>query len=897
MKKLNSFKRTLAITLAVLLILGAMPIALAEYGQSENQTYTEEAAGQGQYIEPEAPLTEDEPGIAAAGFGYVTIAPLSTRTTPLDFVANPAPDSNALEGWDWDGTTLTLDGLDLAVTTGTAIRLPSGAAIVLVGPNNSVSSTAGDAISGGFLTISGSGAIDIEAGWNGISVTEVTITGGDITIDASDFGISSSTNINISGGANVAVVAGWNGLYADSGDITIGGAGTVVNVQGGISTSAIFALGTFSVAAGATLYVTVGSSFDLANVIAGLDAGATVTIQLTADITHNQQMTIVTGANVTVTSGSGPYTITRASGFTNYLFNVDAGTLTLENIILDGNNVANSGALVNVWGGTFVMNAGTTLQNNTRAVGDYGGGVFVGGGGTFTMNDGAISGNYAYIGGGVGMSGGTFTMNGGTISGNTTGNHGGGVALSSGTFTMNGGEISGNTAGTEGGGVDIDGGGVFVMNDGEISGNTAGTGGGGVSVIFGTFTMNGGAIIDNTAILDGGGVLVYSTFILGGNSEIIDNTVGGSANNVYLASGRFITLGTDENAPTAYMFVGVHTDTPSGVIVQSGAVPANAGNFTVDAPAGYVVAWNTDGELVIVPVEDTAAITYNANGGAGAMPVNRMVSGLDYTVSANGFTSAGYTFTGWNTAADGTGTAFEPGDEILDVTEDITLFAQWQIIPTPPGGGWLPPPIVSTAPTDPPEDVTEEPAVQNPFEDVFEDDWFFDAVLYAWVNDLMVGTSTEPMLFAPNSTLTRGMVVTVLHRHAGSPDVTGLSNPFDDVAAGRWYADAVIWAADRGIVQGVGGGRFAPGASITRQDLVVMLANYADFAGMTLPVVREYPGFLDDADIADYAKEAIEQFFRAMVVSGRPGNVFDPQGAATRAEFAEMLMNFLEAAE
>jgi hypothetical protein len=199
-----------------------------------------------------------------------------------------------------------------------------------------------------------------------------------------------------------------------------------------------------------------------------------------------------------------------------------------------------------------------------------------------------------------------------------------------------------------------------------------------------------------------------------------------------------------------------------------------------------------------------------------------------------------------------------------------------------------------------------------PFEDVGERDWFADAVMYAYENGYRTGTSANPILFSPNRTLTRGMVVTALYRMAGSPDVSGFANPFNDVDEEKYYTNAILWAAAGGIVSGTGGGKFSPESNITRQDLVVILNNYANFAGMDLPKAREYTAFADDADIRGYAREAVERFFRAMIISGRPqdpfssadggihlepGNVFDPHGNATRAEFAAMLMRFMEAAE
>jgi hypothetical protein len=140
------------------------------------------------------------------------------------------------------------------------------------------------------------------------------------------------------------------------------------------------------------------------------------------------------------------------------------------------------------------------------------------------------------------------------------------------------------------------------------------------------------------------------------------------------------------------------------------------------------------------------------------------------------------------------------------------------------------------------------------------------------------------------------MIVTILYRMEDSPGVSGLANPFSDVSADKYYSNAVIWAAANGIVSGYGGSKYGPEDNITREQLSTILNNYAKFAGIDLPVVREYSGFNDDADIANYAKEAIEQFFRAAIVDGKPNNLFDPKGNATRAEVATMLMNFMKAA-
>jgi len=151
------------------------------------------------------------------------------------------------------------------------------------------------------------------------------------------------------------------------------------------------------------------------------------------------------------------------------------------------------------------------------------------------------------------------------------------------------------------------------------------------------------------------------------------------------------------------------------------------------------------------------------------------------------------------------------------------------------------------------------------------------------------------MLFSPGLALSRAMVVTILYRLEGEPDVSDLDNPFDDVAAGLWYTDAVKWAADAGIVQGYGGGRFGPTDNITRQDLAVILMRYADHNDLEPTAIRDYEGFNDDDAIAAYAKDAVTLCFEIGVINGRDGNVFDPRGNATRAEAAAMLQRFIQA--
>ena len=182
----------------------------------------------------------------------------------------------------------------------------------------------------------------------------------------------------------------------------------------------------------------------------------------------------------------------------------------------------------------------------------------------------------------------------------------------------------------------------------------------------------------------------------------------------------------------------------------------------------------------------------------------------------------------------------------------------------------------------------------NPFEDVAEGDWYYDDVMYVANLGWMTGISTTPMWFGPDGHLTRAMIVTTLYRMENSPAITGLPNLFIDVAEDEWYTDAIIWASANDIIIGYGDGRFGPDDYATLEHLAMIIDRYADLSGALLPELREYLGFDDDADIADYAKASVARLYQAAIIEGKPGNIFVPRGNATRAEFAAMLHRYAE---
>ena len=173
------------------------------------------------------------------------------------------------------------------------------------------------------------------------------------------------------------------------------------------------------------------------------------------------------------------------------------------------------------------------------------------------------------------------------------------------------------------------------------------------------------------------------------------------------------------------------------------------------------------------------------------------------------------------------------------------------------------------------------------FTDVHSWDWFYEPVQFVYTMDIMNGvTSTS---FAPNSNITRGMVVTMLWRMAGEPYVGGGS--FDDVAANEYYSTAVAWSAKNNIVNGVTDSTFGVNTDITREQLAVILYRYAKSLGYST-TGGSLIGYSDASSISDYAKDAMAWAVKNEIITGVTYTRLNPTGNATRAAVAQMFMNF-----
>ena len=187
--------------------------------------------------------------------------------------------------------------------------------------------------------------------------------------------------------------------------------------------------------------------------------------------------------------------------------------------------------------------------------------------------------------------------------------------------------------------------------------------------------------------------------------------------------------------------------------------------------------------------------------------------------------------------------------------------------------------------------VETEAPVGEPFLDVNEGDWFYDAVAYANENGLMDGVGGNR--FAPNSATTRAQLVTILYRLEGQPAVSG-DLPFTDVEAGTWYTNAVVWAAQNGIVNGVGDDTFAPGNDLTREQLVTILYRYAEAKGYDVSASADLAGYPDGEEIQAYAREAMAWAVAENIIQGMEDDTLKPAGNASRAQIATILMRFCE---
>ena len=178
-----------------------------------------------------------------------------------------------------------------------------------------------------------------------------------------------------------------------------------------------------------------------------------------------------------------------------------------------------------------------------------------------------------------------------------------------------------------------------------------------------------------------------------------------------------------------------------------------------------------------------------------------------------------------------------------------------------------------------------------PFTDVGEEDWYNEAVEFVYRQGIMTGTSAT--IFAPNAPLSRAMVAQILYNLEGQLEVAETAE-FTDVGEGHWALDPVTWVNETGLMIGYGNGTFYPDRSTSREDLVQVLYNYAEYKGITLPALGDLSKYPDGGKVQDWAETAMRWATSLGLINGFEDNTLRPGASTTRAQAATMLMGFAQ---
>lgn len=311
-------------------------------------------------------------------------------------------------------------------------------------------------------------------------------------------------------------------------------------------------------------------------------------------------------------------------------------------------------------------------------------------------------------------------------------------------------------------------------------------------------------------------------------------------------------------------------------------VNANSNTVTLTAASGYTLTKDDAGKYTVSPQSSggpgssggsiSAPTTYAVNVNAatnGAVAADKKTASKGTTVTVTASPSKGY-------VVDAVKVVDKDGKDVAVTEKDGKYVFTMPASAVTVTGSFK----------------AETPApVALPFTDVKSGNWFYDAVKYAYEQGLMTGTSATT--FAPNGTMNRAMIVTVLYRLEKSPAVTGASK-FTDVPAGQWYSDAVAWAAANKIVNGYDETTFGPMNAVTREQMAAILFRYEQVKGLENVTLEENLNrFPDQNKISAYAIPALQWAVGQKIINGNADGTLDPTGTATRAQVAQIFTNLL----
>ena len=389
---------------------------------------------------------------------------------------------------------------------------------------------------------------------------------------------------------------------------------------------------------------------------------------------------------------------------------------------------------------------------------------------------------------------------------------------------------------------------------------------------------------DKTILLEGSNAQVRLLPVTGSNAATTQAYVQGDTATVFLTS-RQLRAATGAQSGVAVTVDA--TDPAVGTVILAGRSIANAcdagaaalqvkfrsGTVTLDARALAALDLHKDVAVSLASGASLNAAQQRALGSQAAAATlanaSVLVDGAAASCPAGSVraavaVNAADDLTAWSLADDGSisavGGAYDAGQQTyaFDVVNGVTAIARF------------------------------------PFTDVVAGTWYYGAAAYAYNNGLFAGMT--PTTFAPNATMTRAMLVSVLWRLAGAP-APKAPNTFVDVPDGAWYTDAVTWAAENGVVSGIGGSRFDPSGFVTREQTAEILYNYAHSKGYDVSARADLTAFPDAGSVSGWAEKALSWANAAGLINGtvRDGQtILDPQGSASRAQVAMILMNYVE---
>lgn len=362
-------------------------------------------------------------------------------------------------------------------------------------------------------------------------------------------------------------------------------------------------------------------------------------------------------------------------------------------------------------------------------------------------------------------------------------------------------------------------------------------------------------------------------------------TVQGSSAGGAISAGEQLSMTNNTLTTSGYDYglstFGQYTNDgqPATLLLSGGNTSITAGKAAVYASDAALAqaAGNTDGVQVSLPSffgwligGNYAVYAYTQNTENPVQTVTFSASPSANTVTPNGLT------VGTVSDSDKTVATLLPSSGSSTAAGTIRAYYVSYDDPTP---------VKESEPTKEPDPAEID------FTDVSKDAWYYDAVQYIAQKELMVGVSDTE--FAPERSMNRAMMIVLLYRIASEPAVNG-TVPFHDTDASEYYANALLWAYQNDIAHGVGDGLFAPGRTITRQQLCAFLYRYSNASGVSADVLSS---FGDAADISDYAVEAMAWAVDSGIIQGDKQQNLNPNASATRAQCAAILQRYLQLQE